>query len=73
MAKLPSVGYRKVVKAFEWLGWREVRQSGGHIILTKEGSVATLSVPAHKSVSKGVLRSLIRNAGITVNEFVAVM
>ena len=53
MAKLPSVGHRKVVKAFEWLGWREVRQSGGHIILTKEGSVATLSVPAHKSVSKG--------------------
>jgi predicted RNA binding protein YcfA (HicA-like mRNA interferase family) len=38
--------------------------------MTKEGNMATLSVPAHNPVAKGTLRSLIRNAGLTVDEFV---
>ena len=33
--------------------------------------MATLSVPNHKEVAKGTLRSLIRSAGLTVNEFFA--
>jgi hypothetical protein len=37
--------------------------------MVKEGSIATLSVPDHKEVAKGTLRSLIRNAGLTVEEF----
>jgi predicted RNA binding protein YcfA (HicA-like mRNA interferase family) len=46
MAALPSVGYRKVVKAFEVFGWTIARQGKGHVIMTKEGQIATLSVPA---------------------------
>jgi hypothetical protein len=38
--------------------------------MVKEGEVVTLSVPDHKEVARGTLRSLIRNAGITVDEFV---
>jgi len=38
--------------------------------LVKEGQTATLSVPDHKEVAKGTLRSLVRAAGITVDEFV---
>jgi predicted RNA binding protein YcfA (HicA-like mRNA interferase family) len=71
MASLPSVGRRKVVRAFERLGWQVARQRGSHIILVKEGEMATLSVPDHKEVAKGTLRSLIRAAGITVDQFVA--
>ena len=41
----------------------------GHIILTKEGHVATLSVPNHSEVARGTLRSLIARAGLTVDEF----
>ena len=37
--------------------------------MTREGSIATLAVPAHKEVAKGTLRSLIRAAEITVQEF----
>jgi len=70
MPSLPSVSGRKVVRAFEALGWQVARQRGSHIILVKEGEIATLSVPDHKEVAKGTLRSLIRAAGITVNEFV---
>jgi predicted RNA binding protein YcfA (HicA-like mRNA interferase family) len=47
------------------------RQASSHIILTKTGEVATLSVPAHKEVARGTLRSLIRAANLTVDEFVA--
>ena len=73
MAALPSLGYRKVVKAFESLGWQVARQPKSHIIMTKEGHTATLSVPVHDPVAKGTLRSLIRYAGLTVDEFVAAL
>ena len=45
------------------------RQRGSHIILVKEGRMATLSVPDHREVAKGTLRSLIRSSGLTVEEF----
>jgi predicted RNA binding protein YcfA (HicA-like mRNA interferase family) len=70
MPSLPSASGRKVVRAFQALGWQVARQRGSHIILVKDGQSATLSVPDHKEVAKGTLRSLIRAAGITVNEFV---
>lgn len=69
MPALPVLSGRKVVKVFEKLNWRVVRQRGSHIILVKEGEIATLSVPDHKEVARGTLRSLIRTAGITVDEF----
>jgi predicted RNA binding protein YcfA (HicA-like mRNA interferase family) len=58
------------VKAFESFGWEVARQTSSHIIMTKEGETATLSVPAHKPVAKGTLRSLLRSASLTVEEFV---
>jgi predicted RNA binding protein YcfA (HicA-like mRNA interferase family) len=70
MARLPQLNGRQVVKAFQKFGWEEARQSGSHIILTKDGHMATLSVPNHKQVAVGTLRSLIRSAGLTVDEFV---
>ncbi|MGD0259658.1 MAG: type II toxin-antitoxin system HicA family toxin [Verrucomicrobiota bacterium] len=70
MPPLPSASGRKVVRAFQALGWQVARQRGSHIILVKEGQTATLSVPDHKEVAKGTLRSLVRAAGITVDEFV---
>ena len=71
MAKLPSVSSRKVVKAFRSFGWEVARRESSHIIMVKEGEIATLSVPDHHRVAKGTLRSLLRSAGLTVNEFVA--
>lgn len=69
MPPLPLLRPREVVKAFERLGWKAVRQRGSHIILTKEGHIATLSVPNHPQVARGTLRTLIGRAGITVEEF----
>jgi predicted RNA binding protein YcfA (HicA-like mRNA interferase family) len=69
MPALPVLSGRKVVRAFEALGWQVARQRGSHIILVKDGEVATLSIPDHKEIAKGTLRSLIRTAGITMEEF----
>lgn len=68
---LPVMSGREVVRVFESLGWEAVRQTGSHIIMTKDEEPVTLSVPDHREVAKGTLRSLIRTAGLTVEEFVA--
>jgi predicted RNA binding protein YcfA (HicA-like mRNA interferase family) len=73
MPILPKLSGRETVRAFESLGWRVARQKGSHIILIKDGQVATLSVPDHKEIARGTLRSLIRSAGLTVSEFLDVL
>jgi predicted RNA binding protein YcfA (HicA-like mRNA interferase family) len=45
------------------------RQKGSHIILVKAGHVATLSVPDHREVARGTLRSLLQRAGIALGDF----
>ncbi len=70
MASVPVLSGREVVENF---GWQVARQSSSHIILVKEGETATLSVPDHREVAKGTLRSLIRTAGLTVSEFVSAL
>ena len=73
MPALPVLSGRKVGRAFERLGWQVARQRGSHMVLVKDGEIATLSVPDHKEVAKGILRSLIRTAGITVEEFISAL
>jgi len=67
----PTLSGRDVVKAFAKGGWQMARQRGSHMILVKDGHMATLSVPDHREVAKGTLRSLIRSSGLTVEEFAA--
>jgi len=69
MHKVPLLSGREVVKVFRRLGWDVARQRGSHIILVKEGHIATLSVPDHREVARGTLRSLIARAGLTIEEF----
>jgi len=69
MQKIPLLSGCEVVKVFSRLGWDVVRQRGSHIILVKEGHIATLSVPDHHEVARGTLRSLIARAGLTIEEF----
>ena len=70
MPTLPNLSGKAVVKAFERGGWEKARQRGSHVVMVKDGSMATLSVPDHKEVAKGTLRSLIRASGLSVDEFI---
>src|ERR1035441_4906712 len=71
MPALPLFRPGEVVGTFERLGWRVARQRGSHIVLTKAGAPATLSIPDHAQVARGTLRVLIAKAGLTVEEFLA--
>lgn len=57
MASLPALSGKEVAKIFQTLGWTVVRQSSSHMIMTKEGEIATLSVPNHKEVAKGTFEA----------------
>jgi predicted RNA binding protein YcfA (HicA-like mRNA interferase family) len=67
--KLPVISGKAAVKAFTRAGWHLDRVSGSHAILRKEGSSITLSVPLHPEIRKGLLRSLIKDAGIDLEDF----
>jgi predicted RNA binding protein YcfA (HicA-like mRNA interferase family) len=69
MPPVPLLRPRDVIAAFQKLGWEVARQRGSHIILTKTGHIATLSIPNHHEVARGTLRALIARAGLTVEEF----
>jgi predicted RNA binding protein YcfA (HicA-like mRNA interferase family) len=73
MATVPILRPKEAVAALQRLGRKIARQRGSHIILTKPGHVATLSVPNHPTVARGTLRSLIGRTGITVEEFLAAL
>ncbi|HLA95655.1 MAG TPA: type II toxin-antitoxin system HicA family toxin [Pyrinomonadaceae bacterium] len=70
MAQLPTLSGVDVVKVFERFEWEFVRQSGSHMIMVKDGEIASLSIPKHREVAKGTLRGLIRSANLTTDEFI---
>jgi predicted RNA binding protein YcfA (HicA-like mRNA interferase family) len=69
MPPVPLLSPSDVIKIFQRLGWQSVRQKGSHIIMSKPGHMATLSIPNHPEVARGTLRSLIAKAGLTVEQF----
>ena len=69
MARLRNVSGRDAVKAFQRAGWRRLGQVGSHVVMVKPGVRVNLSIPQHKELSVGTLRALIRNAGLSVDEF----
>lgn len=72
MPPLPVVTGKEAVRAFERLGWTLTRVTGSHHVMTKPGNRLHLCIPVHghHPVSPGTLRSLIRLAEISVEEFV---
>lgn len=73
MTRLPVCSGAETVIAFERAGWRRDRQRGSHVTLTKTGVPVVLTVPLHGELGLGLLRALIRKAGLTVEEFVGLL
>jgi len=57
------------VKALEHAGFRFKRQEGSHIVLRRDSPYAQVVVPDHKALDRGTLRSILRFAGLTVEQF----
>jgi predicted RNA binding protein YcfA (HicA-like mRNA interferase family) len=73
MAKLPVCSGAATVKAFEKAGWTMSRQKGSHVSLTKPANPVVLTVPLHRELKPGLLRGLIRSAGLSVDEFIELL
>ncbi|MFQ5673779.1 MAG: type II toxin-antitoxin system HicA family toxin [Nitrospinales bacterium] len=73
MGRLTNISGKKAVKAFQKAGWESVGQVGSHLVMVKAGIRVNLSIPQHKELSVGTLGVLIRNAGMTVEEFLQLL
>jgi predicted RNA binding protein YcfA (HicA-like mRNA interferase family) len=71
--RLPVISGQEALKAFEKAGWQHVRNKGDHMIMTKSHLPYNLSIPHHRELDRGLLRGLIRDAGLTVEEFVRLL
>jgi predicted RNA binding protein YcfA (HicA-like mRNA interferase family) len=72
MPKLYRVSGWEAIRALERLGFGQVRQRGSHVVLKKqtpEGAVGCV-VPLHRELAIGTLRSILRQAGVTREEFI---
>ena len=68
MSRLPVCSGTDAVRAFRHLGYEVDHQTGSHIIL-RHPSQRRLTVPNHRELAKGTLRALIREAGLTQEQF----
>ena len=70
MSKLPVVSGADAIRAFSRIGYEVDRQRGSHVILRNAAPpFRRLTIPNHKVLAKGTLRSLIREAGLTPEQF----
>ena len=73
MSKLPSVSGRECLRALEKAAFRVVRQEGSHIVVRRDTPFAQVVVPDHRVLDRGTLRAIIRQAGLSVDEFIALL
>lgn len=73
MPKLPILSGRQARRAFEKSGWVFDRQRGSHMILRKPDSSGMLSIPDHRELDTGLLRGIIRDSGLTVEQFLSIL
>lgn len=73
MSKLPVVSGAECVKALEQIGFAVDRQRGSHIVLVREDPRITVSIPNHKELDRGTLRAIIRQVGLSVDEFIELL
>ena len=69
MIKLPRISGRECVRALEKQGFYFKRQTGSHIILRRDDPFSQIVVPDHKELDRGTLRAIIRQAGLSIDEF----
>jgi predicted RNA binding protein YcfA (HicA-like mRNA interferase family) len=70
LAKLPVISGRDCIKALEKAGYYFKRQKGSHILLRRDEPFGQVTVPDHKVLDRGTLKSIIRKSGLSLNEFV---
>lgn len=73
MSKLPVISGADCVKALGKAGFEVYRQRGSHITVVRKSPSSQTTIPNHKELDRGTLRAIIRQAGLTVDEFIALL
>jgi predicted RNA binding protein YcfA (HicA-like mRNA interferase family) len=74
LSRLPRISGRQAVQALAKVGYELDRQRGSHMILRQTRLPnRRLVIPEHRELPKGTLRAVIRQAGLTVDEFLALL
>ena len=71
MPRLPVVSGKQTINALKHLGYEKKRQRGSHVVMRKGENGCV--VPLHKELKAGTLAGIIRQAGLTVEEFLAAL
>ncbi len=73
--RLPVISGRDAAKALGKAGFETVmgRGKGSHIVMAKTDNPGIITIPDHRELDQGTLRAIIRQAGLTVDEFVALL
>jgi predicted RNA binding protein YcfA (HicA-like mRNA interferase family) len=69
VTRLPILSGRSIVKALTKVGYQEVRQRSSHMRLACPGRIS-ITVPDYKVVGRGLLRKILRDAELSVEEFI---
>ena len=69
MSGLASIPGRECLKALQKVGFYLKRQEGSHMVLRRDDPFAQVVVPDHKELDRGTLRAIIRQSGLSVDEF----
>ena len=73
MSKPPLLTPREIIRAFKKIGYTIVHQKGSHIKLMNYETGMILIVPNHREVDRWTLKAIIKDAGISIEEFVALL
>jgi predicted RNA binding protein YcfA (HicA-like mRNA interferase family) len=73
MSKLPRISGKQCIKALQKTGFDILRQKGSHIVLRRQDPFSEVVVPNHKELDKGTLRAIIRQAELSVDEFIELL
>ncbi len=74
MPKLPALTGNAVISALENAGFQTIRQKGSHVrMIHADGRVVTIPVHAGKTIGRGLLRKILRDAELTREEFIALL
>jgi predicted RNA binding protein YcfA (HicA-like mRNA interferase family) len=74
MPKLPRISGRECARALEKVGFRFIRYGkGNHMIYRRDEPFAQVSIPDHRELHTGTLRGIISDAGLTADEFAALL
>ena len=73
MSQLPVVSGAECVNGLRKIGFEGYRQRGSHIVTVRTSPPAQTTIPNHKELDRGTLRAIIRQTGLTVEEFIALL